>query len=196
MQSSKEEFIQIYQELIHRDGAEELLEFLLHKCDFFQAPASTRYHLACEGGLCAHSVNVYRCLEDYLARPRVQELYGLNVSSETAAIVALLHDVCKIDTYIPGTRNVKNEKTGQWEKVPTFYFEDTMPYGHGEKSVYIISAFMRLTREEAMAIRWHMAFSGEEDKRNISKAMEMYPLVLAVSIADQEASMYIEKETP
>lgn len=194
MQEYRQEFLDIYQTHIHRPGAAELLEFLEQKSDFFSAPASTRFHLACEGGLCRHSVNVFRCLEDYLARPRVRELYGLEVSQETAAIVALLHDVCKIDTYVKGTRNVKNELTGQWEKVPTYYFEDTLPYGHGEKSVYIISAFMKLTREEAMAIRWHMAFSGEEDKRNISKAMEMYPLVLAVSIADQEAAMYIEKE--
>ncbi|MDE6725296.1 MAG: hydrolase, partial [Ruminiclostridium sp.] len=70
---------------------------------------------------------------------------------------------------------------------------DKLPYGHGEKSVYMISGFMKLTREEAMAIRWHMGFSGTEEKNTVSNAMESYPLVLAVSTADMEASVFMEK---
>lgn len=96
--------------------------------------------------------------------------------------------------YRQGTRNVKNETTGQWEKVPTFFFEDKLPYGHGEKSVYIISGFMRLTREEAMAIRWHMGFSGPEDARTVGQALRQYPLALALATADMEASSFLEKE--
>ena len=72
---------------------------------------------------------------------------------------------------------------GVWEKVPSFEFHDTLPYGHGEKSVYIISGFMRLTREEAFAIRWHMGFSGEENKNTVGTALEMFPLALAAHIA-------------
>lgn len=191
--SAKEEFIEIFRENIHRPGAAELLDYLENKSDFFTAPASTKFHGAYAGGLCEHSVNVYDCLCDYLARPRTQELYGLEYSQETAAVVALLHDVCKTGCYKAGTRNVKNEATGQWEKVPTFFYEDTLPYGHGEKSVYIISGFMRLTREEAMAIRWHMGFSGAEDKNMIGKALEQYPLAFALSVADMEATYFLEK---
>ena len=78
--------------------------------------------------------------------------------------------------------------------MPTFFFEDKLPYGHGEKSVYIISGFLRLTREEAMAIRWHMGFSGEEDKRTVGQALEQYPLAFALSVADMEATYFLERE--
>lgn len=192
MPDMKKEFIQIYRENIVREGADALLDYLENKSDFFTAPASARFHGSYAGGLCEHSVNVYDCLQDYLQRPRVEELYGLEYSPETVAIVALLHDLCKIGCYKPGTRNVKNDATGQWEKVPTFTFDDPLPYGHGEKSVYIISGFMRLTREEAMAIRWHMGFSGMEDKNMVGRALEKYPLAFALSVADMEATYFLE----
>ncbi len=190
--SGKSEFIELYRDNIHREGADALLDYLENKSDFFTCPASARYHSAYAGGLCEHSLNVYHCLLDYLARERVQELYGLEVSEESAAIAALLHDVCKVGCYRPGTRNVKNEATGQWEKVPTFFYEDPLPYGHGEKSVYIISGFMKLTRQEAMAIRWHMGFSGSEDSRLVGQALQQFPLALALSVADMEATYFLE----
>ena len=190
---SKEVFLQIYGENIHREGADALLDYLEHKSDFFTAPASARFHGSYAGGLCQHSVNVFRCLEDYLSRPRVREVYQLDsYPMESVAIVALLHDLCKIGCYKAGTRNVKNETTGQWEKVPTFFFEDKIPYGHGEKSVYIISGFLRLTREEAMAIRWHMGFSGTEDNRLVGQAFQQFPLAFALATADMEASYFLE----
>ncbi len=190
--TNKERFIEIYQSKIHRDGADKLLEFLLSRhSDFFDAPASARYHGAYQGGLCEHSLNVYDCLEAYLARQRVQQVYGLNYSEESIAIVSLLHDLCKINVYKPGTRNVKDEN-GKWIQVPTYEYSDQIPYGHGEKSVYIISGYMRLTREEAFAIRYHMGFSGTEDARNVGAAFEMFPLAFALSTADMEATYYIE----
>ena len=193
--TAKEEFLEIYQTHIRREGSAELLDYLVNKSDFFTAPASARFHGSYAGGLCQHSVNVFRCLEDYLSRPRVREVYRLDsYPMESVAIVALLHDLCKIGCYKAGTRNVKNEATGQWEKVPTFFFEDKIPYGHGEKSVYIISGFLRLTREEAMAIRWHMGFSGTEDNRMVGQALQKYPLAFALATADMEASYFLENE--
>ena len=189
--TAKEQFIQIYTENIKREGADKLLEFL-EKSDFFTAPASTRFHGAYEGGLLQHSLNVYECLADFLSRPRVKERYKLEPTAETTAIVALLHDVCNVNFYTVQMRNAKNEQTGQWEKVPFYAIDDRLPYGHGEKSVYMISGFMRLSREEAMAIRWHMGFSGIEDKNTIGKALEMFPLAFALSIADMEASYFLE----
>ena len=191
--SAKEEFIQIYRDSIRREGADALLDYLEHKSDFFTAPASARYHGAWPGGLCEHSVNVYRCLAAYLERERVKELYGLEYSAESIALVALLHDVCKTGCYKAGTRNVKGPD-GRWQAVPTFYYEDNLPYGHGEKSVYILSGFLRLTREEAMAIRWHMGFSGDEDKRLVGQALQQYPLAFALSVADMEATYFLENE--
>ena len=109
------------------------------------------------------------------------------------ALVSLLHDVCKIGCYRGGTRNVKGPD-GKWQSVPTFFYEDNLPYGHGEKSVYILSGFLRLTREEAMAIRWHMGFSGDEDKRLVGQAFQQYPLAFALSVADMEATYFLEKD--
>lgn len=191
--SVKEEFIEIYNTHVQREGAAALLEYLETKSDFFTAPASARYHGAYAGGLCEHSVNVYHCLQDYLARERVGELYGLEYSQESIALVALLHDVCKVGCYRPGTRNVKGED-GKWTAVPTFQFDDPLPYGHGEKSVYIVNGFVRLSREEAMAIRWHMGFSGTEDNRMVGQAFVRYPLAFALSVADMEATYFLEQE--
>ena len=191
--SAKEEFIEIYRENIRRDGADALLDYLEHKSDFFTAPASARFHGAYAGGLCEHSVNVYHCLTAYLERERVKELYGLEYPAESAALVSLLHDVCKTGCYRQGSRNVKGPD-GKWQAVPTFFYEDPLPYGHGEKSVYILSGFLRLTREEAMAIRWHMGFSGDEDKRLVGQALQQYPLAFALSVADMEATYVLSKE--
>ena len=193
--SVKEEFIEIFRETITREGADALLDYLENKSDFFSCPASARYHGAYPGGLCEHSLNVYHCLVDYLSRERVQELYGLEYSDETVAIVALLHDLCKIGCYRPGTRNVKGPD-GKWTQVATYDFHDPMPYGHGEKSVYIVNGYLRLTREEAFAIRYHMGFSGNEDKGSVGKAFQMYPLAFALSVADMEATYFLENEEP
>ncbi len=187
-----EEFIEIFTENIQREGADKLLEYLTGpQSDFFCAPASTRFHGSYEGGLLEHSINVYHCLKDYLARPRVKEMYNLDYTDESIAIVALLHDLCKINCYVKGTRNVK-DKSGVWQQVPTFEYSDDMPYGHGEKSVYIISGFMKLSREEAFAIRYHMGFSGTEPQNNVGSAFEKYPLAFALSTADMEATYFLE----
>ena len=190
--TKREEFIAVYQENIQRRGADRLLEWLdSDASDFFTAPSSTRFHGAYEGGLVEHSLNVYECLKDYLNRPRTKELYGMDYTPETIAVTALLHDICKVGFYAVDYRNAKNEQ-GVWEKVPYYTVRDTLPYGHGEKSVYMIQSFMRLTRDEAFAICYHMGFSGNEDKNSVGRALEMFPLALAVNVADMEATYYLE----
>ncbi|MBO5653265.1 MAG: HD domain-containing protein [Clostridia bacterium] len=190
----KEKFIELYRTHITRAGADELLEYLLSPAsDFFTAPASTRFHGAYEGGLCEHSINVYEALHAYVSRPRFKEEYGLSYSEETIAIVSLLHDLCKVNVYKVSSRNVK--KDGVWTAVPYYEFDDKLPYGHGEKSVYVISGFMKLTREEAFAIRYHMGFSKDEEAKNVSAAFEMYPLAMANYVADMEATFLIEERS-
>ncbi|MGF6905818.1 hypothetical protein [Fusobacterium sp. PH5-44] len=189
---NKSKFIEIYNSKIKREGADKLLEYLLSShSDFFTAPSSARYHGSHREGLVEHSLNVYWCLNDYLSRPTTQEKYNMHYDDESIAIASLLHDLCKINCYKEGFRNVKNE-AGVWEKVPSYSFEDQLPYGHGEKSVYIISGFMKLKREEAFAIRYHMGFSGIEDKQSIGAAFKMFPLAFALSVADMEATYYLE----
>lgn len=188
----KEEFIDIYKTNITREGSDKLLEYLTSsKSDFFTAPASTRYHSAYAGGLARHSLNVYHCMKDYMARERVAQVYGLTASEETIAVTALLHDICKVNFYKTDYRNSKNDQ-GVWEKVPYYTIDDKLPYGHGEKSVYIISGFMRLSRDESFAIRYHMGFSGNEDKNSVGRAFELFPLAFALSTADMEASYFLE----
>ena len=188
--TNKERFIEIYNQNIKREGADKLLDYLC-RSDFFTAPASARYHSAYEGGLLEHSLNVYDCLLAYMNRERVKDEYKVQASGESIAIAALLHDICKIGCYKTSLRNVKDEN-GKWQSVPYYEFQDPLPYGHGEKSVYIASGYMRLTREEAFAIRYHMGFSGVEDKRDVGTVFETYPLAFALSVADMEASYFLE----
>ena len=188
--TNKEEFLQIYNEYVKRQGSQEFLDWLL-KTDFFTAPASTKYHGACEGGLLLDSLNVYKTLrERYFEEGKDSE--------ESFAICALLHDFCKAQFYKVSTRNVKNDVTGQWEKVPYYTVEDAFPYGHGEKSVFLIERFMRLKTSEAMAIRWHMG--GFDDSARggsfaISLAYEKYPLAVKLHLADLESTYLKEKNT-
>lgn len=189
---NKQKFIDIYKTHIKREGADKLLEYLCTS-DFFSAPASTRFHGSYPGGLCEHSINVYECLKDIMERPRMKEVYGVDYySDESIAIVSLLHDLCKVDFYVESTRNVK--ENGVWKSVPFYTIEDKLPYGHGEKSVYIVSGFMRLTRDEAFAIRYHMGFADTTPQgiNNVSRAFEMFPLAFAVAMADMEASYFLE----
>ena len=190
--TNQERFIEIFQTNVKREGADKLLAYLNSDAsDFFRAPASTRFHGAYPGGLLEHSLNVYDCLCDILARPRYKEIYGVSYPEESIAISALLHDLCKVNFYVESTRNVK--ENGVWKEVPFYTINDRLPYGHGEKSVYIISGFMKLTRDEAFAIRYHMGFSGNEDANSVGSAFQMFPLAFALSTADMEASYLIKK---
>lgn len=186
----KETFLQIYNENIKRSGANELLEWLL-KTDFFTAPASTKFHCACFEGLVQHSLSVYNVLME-------KHFNKEEDSQESFAICALLHDLCKAQFYKVTSRNVKNEETGKWEKQPFYAVEDMFPYGHGEKSVFLIERFMRLKTSEAMAIRWHMGGFDDTAKSGgfaISLAYDKYPLAVKLHLADLESTYLREKNT-
>lgn len=180
--ADKEEFIQLIRS-VQREGKISLIEWL-ESTDFFEAPASSRHHGAYPGGLLEHSLNVYRRLGEEMGR-----------ETDSIIIAALLHDVCKADYYKLSTKNVKNPKTGEWEKVPFYTIDEQFPYGHGEKSVYLISKHIQLTDEEAMAIRWHMgAFDNavRGGSYSMSGAFEKYKLALYLHIADMKAA-YIDE---
>lgn len=180
---TREEFIALYQERITRRGADKLLDWMT-KTGFFTAPASTRYHLACVGGLMEHSAHVY-----YRLRKVVSSEYGDEspYSEETLAVCGLLHDLCKVNFYKEDIRNVK--ENGVWVQKPYYTVDEQLPYGHGEKSVFIIERFMRLSLEEAIAIRFHMGgFDAKPGDNNVSAAFEKVPLALLLHIADLEAS--------
>ena len=139
MQDYHAEFVEIYNKNITRPGADRLLNWL-ETTDFFTAPASTRFHGACECGLVMHSINVYNAM--------MQHFYTEGENAESYAICGLLHDLCKANFYKVSTRNVKNDATGQWEKVPV------LPGGG--------STALRPRREECLP---HRAFSAAENRR-------------------------------
>lgn len=186
---------------------------MVGKHGFFVAPASTRFHLSQPGGLVEHSIHVYKRLRELYENELYHDHNGATAltdqEEETVAICGLLHDICKIGQYKKVLKNQKSydtEKVGNapawqvkhdnqgdfiWESVTGYEYDDPFPYGHGEKSVYIISAFMQLSKEEAMSIRWHMGFSDNDfigGGRSVSSALEMNPFGFLVHIADMLAT--------
>ncbi len=186
------EFTEIYTSKINREGADKLLDWLL-KSDFTTCPASTKFHSNHEGGLIEHSVKAYKRFVRNLVK-EYGENWQVHISEESAAIIGLLHDICKVGYYKQEMRNVKED--GIWVQKPYYTVDDKLPYGHGEKSVYIISGFMKLTREEAMAINWHM---GGFDMRvqggsySISGAFYEFPVALIFHLSDLEAT-YLDEQ--
>lgn len=183
----KKEFIDIFKANIKREGADKLLDYLANSSDFFTAPASGKRHSSFEGGLVLHSLNTYKRFKRSV-EVEFGENYNQIISNESVAIIALLHDLCKVNTYTVDYRNQKID--GQWVQVPYYAYNNSLPYGHGEKSVYIISGFMRLTREEAMAINWHM---GGFDPRttatsDLSDAYSRFPVAVLFHMADLGAT--------
>ena len=191
---NKNRVMEIYKTHIKREGADRLLTYL-EKSDFFTAPSSTRIPCSYEGGLCEHSLNVYDCLKDYLSRDFVRNRYNLNPSEEKIAIVALLHDLCKVNTYVVSMRNKKDEN-GQWVQVPFYEFKEKFNYGsHGGKSIFIIQEFMKLDPEEQVAINCHMgAYDRMPGDFSLNNAYAQFPLALALHIADVESTVILEHE--
>ena len=176
----KEEMINLLS-TIDREGIKDVISFL-EKSDFFTAPASTKFHGAYEGGLLEHSLKVYEILKKKLSDN------NMNISEDTIKIVALLHDICKANFYKADYRNAKNEM-GEWEKVPYYTVDDTIPYGHSEKSVMMLTEYMKLTNEEKYAIRWHMGFTEPKELYStLGLAFKKYPLALMLFESDLEAT--------
>ena len=187
---------------VQRPGMDKLLEYI-RGSDFYRAPASTKYHLACPGGLLQHSLNVLDALRGLLQWNNVEKHWEYHTACKIVDIIpddgvimmALLHDICKTHFYSTSTRNQKNERTGQWEKVPFYTIDDMMPLGHGDKSAMIIKQYTTLTSQEMYAIWHHMGMTGNyENDIAVGKSIEMYPAVLALQTADMMASKFMEGE--
>lgn len=175
-------FIALYKQYITRPGSVELLDWLI-STDFFDAPASTRFHGDYEGGLVEHSVNVW---EEMV---RLMKAYPeIKATGETVAIITLLHDLCKVGCYKTELRNRK--ENGVWKSVPVYTFNEDFCYGgHGSKSVFLIQRFMPLSETEAVAINCHMGFSDRAPGDfSLGKAYLQYPLAWLLHVADESAS--------
>lgn len=181
-------------------GIENLIKYLCDT-DFFTAPTSTRFHLACEGGLAYHSLNVYKRLHTEFTQEAKAKTGTDKIDSDikySLIICSICHDLCKVNFYEKGKRNVKNPDTGKWEEVPTYNVKDQLILGHGEKSLYICQKLgVVLTDEEAMAIRWHMGGFDNAVKGGAFGLSEVYDnsmLALLLHIADMKASHIDEVE--
>ena len=182
----KEQFLELLRK-VKRDGIEDLINFL-EKSDFFIAPASTRFHGDHEGGLVEHSMKVYEILKHKVEHC----ILDINIPEESIIIIGLLHDICKTNFYKVDFRNAKNA-LGVWEKVPYYTIEDTIPYGHGEKSVMMITEYMKLTPEEKYSIRWHMGYTEPKENYNaIGATYTKYPIALLTHEADLEATYFYD----
>ena len=182
---NKERFLSLCKQ-VDRQGIDELLQWLEDN-QFFNGPASTRFHGSYAGGLLEHSLNVYSELK------RLLSIYPeISVSEESVIITSLFHDLCKVNLYAVEKRNRKNE-AGQWESYDAYSIKEKLCYGgHGSKSVFIIQNFMNLTPEEAVSINCHMAsWDGNKD---VGNAFEQFPLAWLVHVADEAATFIVEKK--
>lgn len=197
--NNKDRFIELLRST-GREGVNEVIDEL-ESLGFFEAPASTRFHLNCEGGLLKHSLNVcdtaLAVREVMIAKD--ESLRDL-LPKDSVIIASLLHDTCKADIYKRVMKKRKNA-FGVWEDVPGYDVDySNFPMGHGEKSVIVLLCCgLALTDDEMMAIRWHMtawdlAFQSPEMKGNLNQAKEICPLLTLIQAADGLSSNMLERD--
>lgn len=186
--ANKDRFMELLRR-VDRD-TEPLIQWL-ETTDFFTAPASTRFHECYKGGLLEHSLRVYQNLWDLAQHYNLHLFPGM---ADAIIITALLHDVCKIGCYKTEMRWRKDDQN-RWESYPTYKFEEDFAFGgHGSKSVYLISNFLKLTPDEAVAINCHMGV--ENGKWEVNEAFRKCPLAFLLHTADMMSTIdyFIEKK--
>lgn len=161
---------------------QEILDWL-RSTDFYTAPASAIYHESYSSGLLIHTMQVINNIYELRTISKFK-----NCRLDSAVLVALVHDWCKIGLYSTYEKNVKNEITGQWEKQLAYRRNNpAIPLGHGVESLYKAMKCFNLSEEECAAIRWHMgAWNVAPNEMNdLQTANEKYPLVHLIQFADQ-----------
>ena len=110
-----------------------ILEWLRNG-DFYTCPASTKYHDSCYAGLLTHTLNAYNQLVDLRTVYKFREVVDHQWWSAVFSI--LVHDWCKIGRYESYWKNVKDDKTGEWNQVSAYkYKEDSVGrLGHATQS--------------------------------------------------------------
>lgn len=202
---NKEKYLGYCRQYIHREGLESLLNYIEQKTDFFTAPSSTKFHLNTPGGLCQHSINVFETalrINEHLLLPKQEAgecIFPQKLSEESIAIAALFHDICKCGLY-KQTEKWKKDAQNKWVSYIGYEVNDDFPFGHGEKSCYIINFYLRLKKDELLAIRWHMGMfdvseNGSSGRYSFYNACDATPLVILLQMADMCCSHWFEETT-
>ena len=205
IQNNKDKFKAYCTQYIQRKGINELIDYLENKTDFFTAPSSTKFHLNTPGGLCQHSINVFEAalkINECLLLPKQEAgecIFKEPLKLESIAIAALFHDVCKCGLY-KQTEKWKKDDQNKWVSYIGYEVNDEFPFGHGEKSCYIINFYLRLHKEELLAIRWHMGMydvseGGSSGRYSFYNSCDASPLVLLMQMADMSSSHWFEETT-
>jgi hypothetical protein len=198
MQTKQEEFNELLR-MTNREGVEYVIEDLT-SLGFFEAPASSVFHLNIEGGLVEHSLNVCKvALELREVMIKLDDSLRDSLPKDSVIIASLLHDVCKSDIYKPVIKKQKNQY-GVWVDKPGYNLDySNFPLGHGEKSVImLLRSGLDLSDDEIMAIRWHMhswdlPFQSADIKANLDAAKKQCPLIALIIAADGLAANMLEK---
>lgn len=172
----------------------EMVVSELEASGFFESLASRTEHLAYDGGLVEHSLNVYRVATRIAADMRAL-CPGLQVPEESIIITSLLHDLCKATRYHHSREVIQEDGT-----IKKTYFKDFghFPIGHGEKSVIQLLRWgLELTEDEMLAVRYHMgpwqlSMTNEEVQKDYREACTHHPLVAILYTADTLAAQIIE----
>lgn len=168
---------------VNRDGIEKLIQYIRDN-GFFEAPCSGGYHLAHEGGLAEHSLNVYKIAK------QICETFEVNVEQNSLILVSLLHDLGKIGQYGKPYYVPNILKSGkQSESKPYETNKDLLPEDHEIRSVEIAGRFIELTEEESWVIKMHNGLYGTF-KYQIQG--HETPLYLIIHFADMWASRVLE----
>lgn len=202
IQKNRKTFLDVCRNYIQREGLLNLLEYLNCQTDFFSAPASAARHLDEPGGLCQHSLNVFETL--MRINKSTMEPYVFSndnacfdpISEESIAIVSLFHDIWKCNRFKSCEKRRKNH-LGQWESYQGYEEVDDFPYGHGEKSILMLSHYLKLNRDEMLAIRWHRgAFeageAGSQMRKAYYEACRRFALVPLLQSADMISTLCID----
>ena len=200
LEMQRDKFLKIFDSQIgEREGKEELREWLLcDDCDFFIAPASTKYHGNYDGGLCEHSIDVYEMAVrlEALYREELRKRYLVlnrpydrEQFMESLTIASLFHDLCKANFY----------KVRTAVRSTSYVVDEQLPFGgHGSKSVYVLSKYLKdIKDEEAIAINCHMGFSRANDSTvSIGESFHFSPLAWIVHVADESATFMLDRGDP
>ena len=171
-------------------GIEDLIDWMENN-GFFDAPCSSKYHLAQPGGLAEHSLNVFRAALDLS-----KALYADKITFDfinSIIICSLLHDLGKAGQFGKPAYSITNQMS--IDLVPgtaaTYESNKELLYvPHEVRSIAIASRFIELTEEEQFAILYHNGLYGELKSFKGNET----PLLLILHHADMWAARVIEKE--